>query len=60
MYLYVYSPSDFDAGLPDESSASAAGGPTWILTLVAGAQPTLIEVTADDPLVPQPSSRLAV
>jgi hypothetical protein len=48
MFLYVYSPSDFVAGLPDENNASAAGGPTWTLTLVAGAQPTLIEVTDDD------------
>ncbi len=48
MFLYVYSPSDFVAGLPNETNASAAGGPTWTLTLVAGAQPTLIEVTDDD------------
>jgi hypothetical protein len=48
MFLYVYSPSDFVSGLPDENGATAAGGPTWTLTLVAGAQPTLIEVTDDD------------
>lgn len=48
MFLYVYSPSDFVSGLPDETSASAGGGPNWTLTLIAGAQPTLIEVTDDD------------
>lgn len=48
MFLYVYSPSDFVSGLPIETGASASGGPTWTLTLVAGATPTLIEVTDDD------------
>ncbi|KEJ89505.1 Hint domain-containing protein [Sulfitobacter donghicola] len=48
MFLYVYSPSDFVSGLPIESGASADGVPIFTLTLVAGATPTLIEVTDDD------------
>lgn len=47
-FLYVYSPSDFVGGLPDEVGAQAAGSPTFTLTLKAGAVPTLIEVTDDD------------
>lgn len=47
-YLYVYSPSDFVGGIPAESGAQAAGSPTFTLTLVPGAQPTVIEVTDND------------
>jgi len=47
-YLYVYSPSDFVGGLPDEVGAEADGAPTFVLTLKADAVPTLIEVTDDD------------
>ncbi|MEP1765294.1 MAG: Hint domain-containing protein [Sulfitobacter sp.] len=47
-FLYVYSPSDFVEGLPDEVGAQADGVPTFTLTLVAGAVPTLIEVNDDD------------
>ena len=38
-YLYIYSPSDFVGGLPDESGAQAAGTPTFTLTLKAGRSP---------------------
>ncbi len=47
-YLYVYSPSDFVGGLPNEQGAAAAGSPTFSLTLVSGATPTLIEVSDGD------------
>lgn len=47
-YLYAYSPSDFVGGIPAESGAQAAGTPTFTLTLVSGAQPTVIEVTDND------------
>jgi len=47
-YIYVYSPSDFVGGLPDESGAAAAGGPGFNLTLTADATPTLIEINDDD------------
>ncbi|MEO0391026.1 MAG: Hint domain-containing protein [Pseudomonadota bacterium] len=47
-FLYIYSPSDFVGGLPDESGAQAAGTPPFTLTLVAGAQPTLVEVNDND------------
>jgi hypothetical protein len=46
-FLYVYSPSDF-VSLPDESGAQAAGSATFTLTLVAGASPTIVEVSDDD------------
>ncbi len=46
--LFVYSPSDFVGGLPDEVSASAAGTPGFTLTLTSDAVPTLIEVSDDD------------
>lgn len=47
-YLYIYSPSDFVQGLPDEQSAAAAGSPTFTLTLKEGATPTLVFVNDDD------------
>lgn len=47
-YLYVYNPSDFVGGLPNESDAQASGSPNFVLTLTPGATPTLIEVTDDD------------
>lgn len=47
-YLYVYSPSDFTTGLPDENGAQADGSPTFTLTLNPGATPTLIAVEDDD------------
>lgn len=47
-FLYVYSPSDFVGGLPDEAGAAASGSPMFTLTLIAGATPTLIEVTDDE------------
>lgn len=47
-FLYIYSPSDFVGGLPDESGSAAAGSPTFTLTLKAGATPTLVEVSDDD------------
>ncbi|QBF31284.1 Hint domain-containing protein [Thalassococcus sp. S3] len=47
-FLYIYSPSDFVTGLPDEQNAQAAGSPTFTLTLLPDANPTLIEVTDDD------------
>lgn len=47
-FLYIYSPSDFVSGLPDESGAMAAGTPTFTLTLKVGATPTLVEVSDDD------------
>ncbi|OAN85046.1 hypothetical protein A8B78_05985 [Jannaschia sp. EhC01] len=47
-YLYVYAPSDFVGGLPDEVSAAAAGTPTFTLQLLPGAVPTVIAVNDDD------------
>ncbi|MGV6847971.1 MAG: Hint domain-containing protein [Marinibacterium sp.] len=47
-FLYIYSPSDFIGGLPDEANAAAAGTPTFTLTLAPGAMPTLIEVSDND------------
>lgn len=47
-FIYVYSPSDFVSGLPDEQSAAAAGSPTFTLTLKAGAQPTAVEINDND------------
>ncbi len=47
-FLYVYSPSDFVGGLPSEAGGAANGTPSFTLTLVAGATPTLIEITDDD------------
>ncbi len=47
-FLYIYSPSDFVGGLPNEVGAAAAGTPNFTLTLVPGAQPTLVEVTDND------------
>lgn len=47
-FLYVYSPSDFIGGLPDESGAAAAGTAPFTLQLVPGATPTLIEVTDEE------------
>lgn len=47
-YLYVYAPSDFVGGLPDEVSAAAAGAPTFTLQLLPGAVPTVIAVNDDD------------
>ena len=47
-FLYVYNPGDFVGGLPIEEGAAAAGTPTYTLTLMAGAVPTLIEVTDDE------------
>lgn len=47
-FLYVYSPSDFVGGLPDEQGAQAQGSGPFTLTLVPGATPTLIEVNDND------------
>lgn len=47
-FLYIYSPSDFVTGLPDEAGAQADGTPTFTLTLIAGAVPTLVEITDDE------------
>lgn len=47
-FLFVYSPSDFVQGLPNEQNAAAQGGAPFFLTLAPGATPTLIEVTDDD------------
>jgi hypothetical protein len=47
-YLYVYSPSDFVGGLPDEAFAAAAGTGSFTLTLVPGATGTRIRVDDDD------------
>ena len=47
-FLYIYSPSDFVTGLPDEVGAQADGVPTFTLTLIAGAVPTLVEITDDE------------
>lgn len=47
-FLYVYSPSDFVGGLPNEQGAQAQGSGPFTLTLVPGATPTLIEVSDDD------------
>lgn len=47
-FVYVYSPSDFVGGLPDEQGAAAAGSGTFNLTLAPGASPTLVEIDDDD------------
>lgn len=47
-FVYIYSPSDFTTGLPDESGAQAAGSGPFTLTLVPGAQPTVLEIADDD------------
>jgi len=47
-FIYVYSPSDFIGGLPDEFNAAAAGTPTFTLQLAPGATGTQIEVTDAD------------
>ncbi|MGH1577615.1 Hint domain-containing protein [Planktotalea sp.] len=47
-FLYVYSPSDFVGGLPDEAGAAAAGTAPFTLQLVPGATGTRIEVSDDD------------
>lgn len=47
-FLFVYSPSDFVEGIPNEAGAQAAGSPPFTLTLRADAEPTLIEITDDD------------
>lgn len=47
-FLYVYSPTDFVEGLPDESGAQAAGSPGFTLTLKPDASPTIIEVSDND------------
>lgn len=47
-YLYVYAPSDFVGGLPNEAGAAAAGTPTFTLQLNPGAVPTLIAVNDND------------
>ncbi|AUH33356.1 Hint domain-containing protein [Paracoccus tegillarcae] len=46
--VYVYSPSDFVQGLPDEQGSAAAGSPNFRLTLRPGATPTAIEISDDD------------
>jgi len=46
-FVYVYSPSDF-VSLPDENGGAADGSPTFTLTLVPGATPTLVEISDDD------------
>lgn len=47
-YLYIYSPSDFVSGLPDEVGGAAAGTQPFTLTLKDGATPTLVFVNDDD------------
>ncbi len=47
-FVYIYSPSDFIGGLPNEQGAQAAGSGPWNLTLAPGAQPTVIEISDDD------------
>lgn len=47
-YLFIYAPSDFVGGLPDESGAAAAGSPNFSLQLLPGAVPTLIAVNDND------------
>lgn len=48
MFIYVYSPSDFIGGLPNEAGGAASGSPTFNLQLVPGATPTLIEITDNE------------
>lgn len=59
-FLYIYSPSDFTTGLPDEVGAQAAGTPTFTLTLVPGAQPTVIEITDNDTIFDEIDSTQSV
>lgn len=47
-FLYIYSPSDFIGGIPDESGAQAAGSGPWTFQLAPGATPTLVEITDND------------
>lgn len=47
-FLYIYSPSDFVEGLPDEVDAMADGTSTFTLVLKAGATPTLVEVSDEE------------
>ncbi|MBU2981927.1 Hint domain-containing protein [Lentibacter algarum] len=47
-FLYVYSPSDFVSTPPDELGSNADGTAPFTLTLVAGATPTVIEISDDD------------
>ncbi|MBT2130199.1 Hint domain-containing protein [Aliiroseovarius lamellibrachiae] len=47
-YLYVYSPSDFVGGVPNEQNGAALGTPTFTLTLKPGATPTLIAIEDDE------------
>ena len=46
-FLYIYSPSDFTTTPPSEN-ATAVGTSPFTLTLVAGATPTVIEVSDND------------
>lgn len=48
--VYIYQASDFVTGLPDESSAAAAGTPVFTLRLSPGATPIAVEITDDDAL----------
>ena len=50
-FLYIYSPSDFVSGLPDEHGAAAAGRGPFNLTLSPTAEPTVIEVSDDDGVI---------
>lgn len=47
-FIYIYSPSDFVSGLPDEQGAAAAGSGPFELTLSATASPTIIEINDND------------
>ena len=47
-FLFVYSPSDFVSGLPDEYNAAASGSGPWSLVLKADAEPTVIEISDED------------
>lgn len=47
-YLYVYSPSDFVSGLPNELNGAAQGTANFTLTLKPGATPTLIAIEDDE------------
>ncbi len=47
-FLYIYSPTDFIGGLPNEQSAAAQGTPPFNLTLAPGATPTVVEITDND------------
>jgi len=47
-FIYVYSPTDFVGGLPNEAGSAAAGTAPFTLTLASGASPTVIEITDND------------